>query len=81
MFYEALNALATDIGLGVELGQINAWLGLPASLAVFGNDIGKDTTTHIELGSQAHEFWLRCSNEVIQDAVGDGFMEAALVAE
>ena len=64
-----------------KLGQVDHGHGFPARLAVLGDDIGENAAAHIELGGQAHEARLGGCHQVIQNAVGDGFVKGALVAE
>lgn len=70
-----------DIGLRGKLGQFNTRLRLPTWLAVFGDHVGKDTTAHVEFGSEAHEFGIGRRYQVIENLVGYGFMEAPFIPE
>jgi hypothetical protein len=54
---------------------------VPALFAVFGDDIGEDAAAHEELGGQAHEARFGGLDQVVEDAVGDGLVETAFVAE
>ena len=74
-------ALAARIGLGVELAQVDARRWLPADFAVFRHYIGEYAATYVKLGRQAHKFCCCGSDQVIQNAIGHGFMEAAFVTE
>lgn len=48
---------------------------------MFGHDIGKNAAAHVELGGQAHIAGLEGLDQVIEDAIGHGFMEMAFFAE
>jgi len=63
------------------LSQLYAWCWLPAWLAVFCHHIGKNAAADKELGGQAHEAWVGSSNQVIQNAIGDGFVKSAFITE
>ena len=65
----------------VEFGQFDFGFGFPAFLAVLGNDIGENTATHEEFRRQAHETRLERLDQIVKNAVGHGFVEAAFVAE
>jgi len=74
-------SLAASVVLVIKLCQVDAWRRVPAWLAVFGHHIGEHAATHVKFGCEAHEAWLRGSDQVIQNAVGDGFVKSAFVAE
>ena len=74
-------ALSSCVGLAVELGQLDPGCRLPAFLAMLGNDVGENAATYVELGGQTHEARLQGFDEIVKDAVGDGFVKTALVAE
>ena len=48
---------------------------------MLGNDRRINTTTHIEIGRQAHEVGLTDVHQRVEYAVGDVFVEGALVPE
>ena len=50
-------------------------------LAVLRNDIGKDAAAHVEFCGQPHEARLDGRDQVVQDAVGDVFVEVPFVTE
>lgn len=47
---------------------------------MFGNDVGEDAAAYVELGGEAHVAGLGGGHQVIQNLVGDGFVEGAFVA-
>src|SRR6478609_2383911 len=53
----------------------------PAALAVLGNHAGVDAATHAEARLELHVARLRRGRQVVEDAVGDGLVESAFVAE
>ena len=61
--------------------QIDLRSRLPALLAMLGNDIGKDAATDIKLGRETHVAGFSGFHQVIENTVGDGLMETALVAK
>lgn len=65
----------------LELRQFYAGRRLPTGLAVLGHDIGKDAAAHKKLGGKPHESRLRRCDQIIQDAVGDGFMKRTFVSK
>lgn len=71
---------ASGIRFAVENAEIDARRRLPARLAKFGNDIGEYAAAHVELGGQAHEARRGGGDQVVENAIGDGFVESALVA-
>lgn len=73
--------LSARIGIGLECRQIHERLRFPAWLAMFGYDIGEDAAAHVEFCRQPHETGCGGCNQVVQDMVGDGLMECALVAK
>src|SRR5512138_1519490 len=75
------NKLAARVRLVFELHQVDARRGLPAFLAVLGDDVGEDAAAHVELGRQTHVARLGRRDEVVEDAVGDVLVEVTLVAE
>jgi len=46
---------------------------------MLGHDGGVDAAAHIEAGGQPHEAGLGRGDQIIENAVGHGFMEGALV--
>jgi len=48
---------------------------------MFRHDIGKNAATHIELGRQTHETRVGGAHQIIQNAVGDVFVEMTFIAE
>src|SRR5689334_5425902 len=54
---------------------------LPAGFTMFCHNIGKYAATYIKPGGQAHESWLGSCYQVIEDAVGDGFVKTAFIPE
>ena len=48
---------------------------------MLGDDVGEDAAAHEEFGGDAHEARLQFGDEVVEDAVGDGLVETALVTE
>jgi len=71
---------AAGAGLAVEAAQFDARCRLPARLAVFGDDIGENSATDIELRGQAHEARGGGGDQVVENSVGDGLVEGTLVA-
>src|SRR3954468_21137791 len=68
-------------------GRAGAWRGAgsnlsrPALLAVLGEDRSRDAAPHGEPRFQPHPARPRGLHEVVEDPVGDGFMEGTLVTE
>ncbi len=56
-------------------------LRLPAFFAVLRHHVGVDAAAHVPLGGDAGEAWLGGFDDVVQDVVGDFFVEGAFVAE
>ena len=54
---------------------------MPARFALFGHHVGEDAAAHVEFCGEAHEARLEGGDQVVQDAVGDSFVEMPLVAE
>lgn len=54
---------------------------MPTGLAVLGNNVGKDAATHEEFCCQAHEFGLCGVDQIIQNAIGYGFVKRAFFTE
>lgn len=73
--------LSPRIRLRAELAQFDERRGLPAFLAVFGDDVGEDAAADVELGGEAHESRLGRGDQVVEDAVGDVLVEVAFLAE
>jgi len=57
-------------------------LGIPSSLArrVFGRHHGMDAAAHVEVGHDLHPPRLGRRDEIVENLVGDGFVERADVA-
>lgn len=71
--------LIPRVGLFAECFQRH-WRGcFPAFLAVFDHDIGENAAAYIPLGGEPHESGLGGGDEVVEDFVGDGFVEGAFV--
>lgn len=60
-------------------GELDGGRCLPAGLAVFGDDGRVDAAAHVEAGGQPHEARLGGGHQIIEDAVGHGFVERALI--
>ena len=73
--------LPSGVGLCAELAEFDNRRRLPALLAVLGDHIGENAAAHVELGGEAHETGLGGGGQIIEDAVGDIFVEMPLVAE
>jgi diguanylate cyclase (GGDEF)-like protein len=83
-----LDAIVQDAGrstprirIAGECAQFHARRRFPAGFAVLGDDIGENAATHVELGSQTHEARVGGAHQIIEDAVGDVFVEVAFLAE
>jgi len=48
---------------------------------MFRYDIGEDAAAHIKFCSEPHEARFGGFSKIVEDAVGDGLMERALIAE
>jgi len=72
---------AARIGIARELTQLNAWRRLPAGFAVLGDDVGENAAAHVELRGQAHEARIAGAHQVVEDAIGDVFVEMPFLAE
>src|SRR3972149_6296230 len=70
------------IGAGGRLEALQVQCGpcLPAFLAVLGHHGGEYTAAHVELRVQAHETRPRGADQVVEDTVGDRFVERPLIA-
>src|SRR5688500_14306888 len=69
-----------DVRLRREGVQVDARRGFPAAGTVLGDDGREDAAAHVPAGGEPHEARLRGGHQVVQDAVGDGLVEGALVA-
>jgi hypothetical protein len=47
---------------------------------MFDHDIGEDTTTHVEFGSEAHIFRFYSGHHIIKNSVRDSFVKRILVS-
>jgi hypothetical protein len=54
---------------------------LPAWLPVFRHYVGEYAATNIKLGGKTHEAWLDSGDQIIQNAIGNVFMEMSFIAE
>ncbi len=73
--------VANGVGIAIEGGKINSRLGLPAFFAMLGHDVGEDAATYIKLGGELHIAGLGGFDQIIQNLVGHGLVEAAFVTE
>ncbi len=77
----AVGVLTANIRLRVKLAELDSGQWLPTWFAMFGHHIGENAATHIKLGGQTHEFGVCGGDQIVQNAIGHGFMETALIAE
>lgn len=72
---------AARIAARIELLEVHGRERFPTRLAMLDHDVGEDAAPYVPLGSQAQEARRDGAHDVVDDLIGDGFMEGALVAE
>lgn len=65
----------------VSLRQRNQFRRLPVRVSVLYNNGGIDAAAHIKLGADTHEVWRYGFYQVVEDFIGNRFVECALIPE